>query len=171
MHVRLLPHVPVLLPTHPAFTEFNTIHSVTDALKQGWGAGLSPEYVMFRAGRGMRSTVHAYLLRPEAVEAFFVLWRLTGNVRYREYGWGVFQAIQKWCKVSGSTAAPALLLLYACQCVCSLLRSYRQSSTAAPALLLFSACQCLCSHLCSYAATVSAAVRCIIHICGAELML
>lgn len=76
------------------------MHSVTDALKQGWGAGLSPEYVMFREGRGMRSTVHAYLLRPEAVEAFFVLWRLTGNVRYREYGWGVFQAIEKWCKVS-----------------------------------------------------------------------
>ena len=50
----------------------------------------------------MHSTVHAYLLRPEAVEAFFVLWRLTGNVRYREYGWGVFQAIEKWCKVSVS---------------------------------------------------------------------
>jgi len=45
--------------------------------------------------------VHPYLMRPEAVEAFFVLWRLTGKTRYREYGWGVFQAIEKWCKVSG----------------------------------------------------------------------
>ena len=47
----------------------------------------------------MRSSVHVYLMRPEAVEAFFVLWRLTGKTRYREYGWGVFLAIQKWCKV------------------------------------------------------------------------
>ncbi|KAL3145318.1 hypothetical protein ABBQ38_001578 [Trebouxia sp. C0009 RCD-2024] len=61
--------------------------------------GLSPEYVLFQKGRPMRSAVHVYLLRPEAVEAFFVLWRLTGNTKYREYGWGVFQAIEKWCKV------------------------------------------------------------------------
>ncbi|DBB13854.1 TPA: hypothetical protein ACH3X3_000846 [Trebouxia sp. C0006] len=61
--------------------------------------GLSPEYVTFHEGRGMRSSVHVYLMRPEAVEAFFVLWRLTGNTKYREYGWGVFQAIEKWCKV------------------------------------------------------------------------
>ena len=56
---------------------------------------------MFSKGRGMRSGVHVYLMRPEAVEAFFVLWRLTGNTKYREYGWGVFQAIEKWCKVRG----------------------------------------------------------------------
>lgn len=62
-------------------------------------AGLSPEYVTFREGQGMRSSVHVYLMRPEAVEAFFVLWQLTGNTKYREYGWGVFQAIEKWCKV------------------------------------------------------------------------
>ncbi|KAA6418245.1 MAG: mannosyl-oligosaccharide 1 [Trebouxia sp. A1-2] len=61
--------------------------------------GLSPEYVTFREGQGMRSSVHVYLMRPEAVEAFFVLWQLTGNTKYREYGWGVFQAIEKWCKV------------------------------------------------------------------------
>lgn len=47
----------------------------------------------------MRSGVHAYLLRPEAVEAFFVMWRITGDPRYREYGWGVFTAIEYWCKV------------------------------------------------------------------------
>lgn len=66
-------------------------------------AGLSPEYVTFHEERGMRSGVHVYLMRPEAVEAFFVLWRLTGNTRYREYGWGVFQAIEKWCKVIATT--------------------------------------------------------------------
>ena len=63
-------------------------------------AGLSPEYVVFNKLWGMRSAVHVYLMRPEAVEAFFVMWRLTGNTKYREYGWGVFQAIEKWCKVT-----------------------------------------------------------------------
>ena len=69
-------------------------------LNSNMAAGLSPEFVTFYEGRGMRSTVRVYLLRPEAVEAFFVLWRLTGRSKYREYGWGVFQAIEKWCKVA-----------------------------------------------------------------------
>lgn len=73
-------------------------------------AGLSPEYVVFNKLWGMRSGVHVYLLRPEAVEAFFVLWRLTGNTKYREYGWGVFQAIEKWCKVTASPHAGFLVV-------------------------------------------------------------
>ena len=72
-------------------------------------AGLSPEYVVFNKLWGMRSGVHVYLMRPEAVEAFFVLWRLTGNTKYREYGWGFFQAIEKWCKVKPSAHAGFLM--------------------------------------------------------------
>jgi hypothetical protein len=77
--------------------------------------GLSPEYVTFHEGRGMRSSVHVYLMRPEAVEAFFVLWRLTGNTKYREYGWGVFQAIEKWCKV-GAQSWLVCLSVYSVTC-------------------------------------------------------
>jgi len=36
-----------------------------------------------------------YLLRPETVESFYLLWRTTGNVRWREYGWLIFEAIEK----------------------------------------------------------------------------
>jgi Glycosyl hydrolase family 47 len=39
------------------------------------------------------------LLRPEAVEAIFMLWRATGDVKYREWGWDIFQAFEKHCKI------------------------------------------------------------------------
>jgi mannosyl-oligosaccharide alpha-1,2-mannosidase len=34
-----------------------------------------------------------YLLRPETVESFFLLWRTTGDVVWRERGWAVFEAL------------------------------------------------------------------------------
>ena len=40
-----------------------------------------------------------YILRPETVESLFIAFRLTGNQRYRDYGWSIFQAIEKHCKV------------------------------------------------------------------------
>ncbi|KIK61668.1 glycoside hydrolase family 47 protein [Collybiopsis luxurians FD-317 M1] len=39
-----------------------------------------------------------YLLRPEALESFYILWRTTGNPVWRERGWSVFQSIQKHAK-------------------------------------------------------------------------
>ena len=32
-----------------------------------------------------------YLLRPETVESFFVLWRVTHDQKYREWGWKVVE--------------------------------------------------------------------------------
>lgn len=47
-----------------------------------------------------------YILRPETVESLFVAFRLTGNKRYRDYGWSIFQAIEKHCRVeSGGYAS------------------------------------------------------------------
>ena len=31
------------------------------------------------------------LLRPETVESLFVLWRVTGDAQYREWGWHIFR--------------------------------------------------------------------------------
>eukprot|EP01130_Rhizamoeba_saxonica_P005708 TRINITY_DN2267_c0_g1_i1.p1 TRINITY_DN2267_c0_g1~~TRINITY_DN2267_c0_g1_i1.p1 ORF type:complete len:601 (+),score=157.02 TRINITY_DN2267_c0_g1_i1:39-1841(+) len=42
----------------------------------------------------------AYLMRPEAIEAWFVLWRTTKDPIWREYGWKAFEAMEK---VSRST--------------------------------------------------------------------
>lgn len=40
-----------------------------------------------------------YLDRPETVESLFIGWRLTGDQKYRDYGWAIFQAIERHCKV------------------------------------------------------------------------
>ena len=41
------------------------------------------------------------LLRPEAVESLFMLYRATGDQKYREWGWEMFQSFEKHCKVPG----------------------------------------------------------------------
>jgi len=40
-----------------------------------------------------------YILRPETVESLFLAYRMTGDKKYREWGWDIFQAIEKHCKV------------------------------------------------------------------------
>ena len=34
----------------------------------------------------------------ETVESLFVLWRITGDTKYQEWGWKIFQAIEKVCR-------------------------------------------------------------------------
>ena len=43
-----------------------------------------------------------YLLRPETVESFYLLWRTTGDVVWRERGWSVFRALLNETRVEGS---------------------------------------------------------------------
>ena len=38
-----------------------------------------------------RNNEKMYLLRPETVETYFVLWRLTHDQKYRDWGWEVVQ--------------------------------------------------------------------------------
>ena len=68
-------------------------------------AGLAPELVVFDGETMAAGAVHN-LLRPETVEALFVLWRTTGDLLYRRQGWAIFQAFEKHCKVLLSAAAP-----------------------------------------------------------------
>lgn len=37
--------------------------------------------------------------RPETVESLFIAYRLTGDNKYREYGWRIFLSIEKFCRV------------------------------------------------------------------------
>lgn len=55
---------------------------------------LAPESFKFSNGveaKAIKSSVKYYILRPETVESYFVLWRLTKNPKYREWGWEVVQ--------------------------------------------------------------------------------
>eukprot|EP00299_Pterocystis_sp_00344_P017042 c8547_g1_i5.p1 GENE.c8547_g1_i5~~c8547_g1_i5.p1 ORF type:complete len:539 (+),score=118.03 c8547_g1_i5:134-1750(+) len=63
--------------------------------------GIAPELWIFPRDKGMThdsENLH-YLLRPETVETLFYLFRFTGNNKYREWGWEIFQNIEKFCKV------------------------------------------------------------------------
>ncbi|KAI9254303.1 glycoside hydrolase [Sporodiniella umbellata] len=54
---------------------------------------------------GMSARDRRYLLRPETVESLYILYRVTGDPRYQEYGWEIFQAIEKFCKTPVAYAA------------------------------------------------------------------
>jgi mannosyl-oligosaccharide alpha-1,2-mannosidase len=43
----------------------------------------------------------AYLQRPEVIESYFYLWRLTHNETYREWAWDAALAIEKHCRAKG----------------------------------------------------------------------
>ncbi len=66
--------------------------------------GLSPEYLEYSEFADPylpRTTrrVTFYGLRPEVAESLFVLHQVTGNPVYREWGWAMFQAINRYCRV------------------------------------------------------------------------
>ncbi|KAF9467017.1 glycoside hydrolase family 47 protein [Collybia nuda] len=84
---------------------------------KGTATGLSPEIVHFRTAdddlgpigsdwyiRGTGETEAPpydarYILRPETVESLFIAFRLTGDDRYRQIGWDIFQSINEYCRV------------------------------------------------------------------------
>lgn len=49
-----------------------------------------------------------YILRPETVESLFIAYRLTGDQRYRDYGWAIFEAIERHCKIESGGYASIL---------------------------------------------------------------
>jgi hypothetical protein len=67
--------------------------------------GLGPEIAYFNMLPGLKNDItikpldaHS-LLRPEAFEAWFYLYRVTGDKQYQEWGWAAFQAIENYAKV------------------------------------------------------------------------
>ncbi|XP_065584891.1 mannosyl-oligosaccharide 1,2-alpha-mannosidase IA-like isoform X2 [Artemia franciscana] len=64
--------------------------------------GLGPEAFRFSDGleaRALKSNEKYYILRPEVVESYFILWRLTKDKKYREWGWEAVQALEAHCRV------------------------------------------------------------------------
>ena len=52
-----------------------------------------------------KNDAHHYLLRPEVVESLYILNKLTGDPVYREWGWEIFQSVEKYCKTEYGYAA------------------------------------------------------------------
>ncbi|OAD79527.1 glycoside hydrolase family 47 protein, partial [Phycomyces blakesleeanus NRRL 1555(-)] len=53
-----------------------------------------------------------YLLRPETVESIYILYRITGDPKYQEWGWDIFEAIEKHCKTPSAYAVVRNVLQY-----------------------------------------------------------
>eukprot|EP00727_Mastigamoeba_balamuthi_P003313 m51a1_g1298 putative wd repeat-containing protein 5 (917) ;mRNA; r:188713-192360 len=62
--------------------------------------GIGPEVAYFGPQNDFSAGAHQYLLRPEAIEAFFYMWRYTHEQKYRDWGWAAFKAIEKHCRAS-----------------------------------------------------------------------
>jgi len=65
---------------------------------------LGPEIVFFnKNGVGadmiIKPTDAHSLLRPETLESLFYFWRITGNQTYRDWGWKIWQGMEKYAKV------------------------------------------------------------------------
>ena len=78
----------------------NTCHESYDRTN----TKLGPEAFRFTEvieAKALKSNEKYYILRPEVVESYFVLWRLTHEPRYRQWGWEAVQALEKHCRVDG----------------------------------------------------------------------
>lgn len=63
--------------------------------------GLGPEAFRFTStveARSLRDSESYYILRPEVVEAWFYLWRVTGKQKYRDWCWEAVQALERHCR-------------------------------------------------------------------------
>ncbi|KIJ46884.1 glycoside hydrolase family 47 protein [Sphaerobolus stellatus SS14] len=50
--------------------------------------------------RDYRVRTSSYLLRPETIESMYLMWKTTGDPIWRERGWEIFKAIEKYCRLS-----------------------------------------------------------------------
>ena len=49
--------------------------------------------------KALKSQEKYYILRPETFESYFVMWRLTHDQKYRDWGWDAVMVIKQWIKV------------------------------------------------------------------------
>lgn len=92
---------PLGMDSPRSIRDFQTAKALTYTCYQMYArmeTGISPEYIQFRDGADFSDGEPHYLLRPEAVESMFILSTLTGDPIYREWGWEIFQAIEKYCR-------------------------------------------------------------------------
>lgn len=65
--------------------------------------GIGPESFRFTnevEAKAVSTNEKYYILRPEVVETWFYLWRITKQDKYREWAWNVVLALEKYAKVA-----------------------------------------------------------------------
>lgn len=65
---------------------------------------LGPEAFRFTdaiEAKALKSSEKYYILRPEVIESYFYMYRLTKDPIYRQWAWEAVQALEKHCRVAG----------------------------------------------------------------------
>uniref|UniRef100_A0A8V0YQN0 alpha-1,2-Mannosidase n=2 Tax=Gallus gallus TaxID=9031 RepID=A0A8V0YQN0_CHICK len=65
---------------------------------------LGPEAFRFDGGVeaiATRQNEKYYILRPEVIETYMYMWRLTHDPKYRQWAWEAVEALEKHCRVDG----------------------------------------------------------------------
>lgn len=76
--------------------------------------GLAPEIVIFNSDPQeakdfiIKPLDRHNLQRPETVESLFILWRITKDEKYRQWGWEIFESFLKYTKVDGDAGFTSL---------------------------------------------------------------
>ena len=62
---------------------------------------LGPEAFWFDNGKEAegKKEHNFFILRPEVIESYFILWRTTHNPKYRRWGWEVVEALEAHCRI------------------------------------------------------------------------
>jgi mannosyl-oligosaccharide alpha-1,2-mannosidase len=61
---------------------------------------LGPEAFSFENGAEVNPVDRYYILRPEVVESYFYLWRMTKDKKYRDWAWDMVEALEKHCRTA-----------------------------------------------------------------------
>jgi mannosyl-oligosaccharide alpha-1,2-mannosidase len=73
----------------------NTCHESYDRT----ATKLGPEAFRFTEvieAKALKSSEKYYILRPEVIESYFIMWRLTKQQKYRDWGWEAVQ-VNTYC--------------------------------------------------------------------------
>jgi len=74
-----------------------------------WDSGLVSDKIRFNIDdlsdpEDFEVVIDEYWLRPEAIESIYVLWKFTGEEKYRDLAWRFFEGIEKSCKLKNGYA-------------------------------------------------------------------
>lgn len=78
----------------PVYTRFSPLTQSEDGSVFKWAS--SPNQPLWINDADPR-----YILRPEAIESVFYMYRITGDLKWRDYGWNMWRNVEKLCQVDG----------------------------------------------------------------------
>ena len=90
--------------------------NITDTCHQSYqrtATHIGPEAFYFTEREeavALNSNDKYYILRPEVIESYFYLCRLTHDQRFRDYAWSATQAIARHCRTATSLVFATLLM-------------------------------------------------------------